>query len=116
MEFSINSLYICVDDMDRAIAFYENFFDKKVDERDEIYSVFVIGGFRMGLFAYRKKNEPHSYGNNCLPSISVGNLENLKVKLENAKIVFPLTKIGRNWVSEIEDSEGNHIEVTASAE
>ena len=31
--FQINSLYICVKDMDRAIAFYEDFFERKVIEK-----------------------------------------------------------------------------------
>jgi predicted enzyme related to lactoylglutathione lyase len=52
--------------MERAIAFYENFFEKSVTVKDA-----------------------------------------------ELKIVFPLKTIGENWVSEFEDSEGNHIEVTA---
>ena len=40
-------------------------------------------------------------------------LDDLKRKTEGLKIVFPLAKIGTNWVTEFEDSEGNHIELTA---
>ena len=40
-------------------------------------------------------------------------LDILKNKLSGLKIVFPLKQIGQNWVSEFEDSEGNHIELTA---
>ena len=80
-DICIRSLYICVVDMERAIAFYESFFEQKVTKRDEIYSVFEIYSFRFGLFAFEKKHEAHSYGN--------------------------------NWVAEFEDTEGNHIEVTA---
>ena len=113
MKFSINSLYLCVKDMDRAISFYEDFFEQTVTERSEIYSVFNVNGFRLGLFAFKKKNEPHTFGSNCLPSISVENLECLKEKLRDKEICFPLTKIGNNWVAEFVDSEGNHIEITA---
>ena len=42
----IASLYICVNDMERAIHFYEDFFDMPVTEYDETYSVFDIAGFR----------------------------------------------------------------------
>jgi len=49
MNCQINSLYLCVRDMDRAVMFYEDFFERRVTERDEIYSIFVIGGFRLGL-------------------------------------------------------------------
>lgn len=113
MNCNLKSLYLCVTNMDRAIEFYERFFESPVFIRDEIYSVFDINGFRLGLFAFEKMNEKHSYGNNCLPSIDVENVDLLQQKLSGLKIVFPLKRIGTNWVSEFEDSEGNHIELTA---
>lgn len=113
MECKIQSLYLCVLDMERAIDFYEEFFDQTVTERDDIYSVFDINGFRLGLFAFKKMNECHTFGSNCLPSIEVESLDFLEQKLSGLKIVFPLTQIGINWVSEFIDSEGNHIEITA---
>ncbi|MDE5582125.1 MAG: VOC family protein [Ruminococcus sp.] len=113
MNFNIRSLYICVRDMDRAVKFYENFFERQVTEKDNIYSVFDVNGFRFGLFAYKKTGEKHDFGSNCLPSISVDSLEILNKKIKNIELCFPLTKIGRNWVVEFIDSEGNHIELTA---
>lgn len=113
MNCYIGSLYICVKDMDRAIKFYENFFEQPVTERDEIYSVFSINGFRFGLFAYKTVNEKHTFGSNCLPSIHVENFDILSAKIKDSEICFPLTKIGKNWVVEFVDSEGNHIEMTA---
>lgn len=113
MDFRINSLYLCVSDMSRAIEFYENLLEQSVTVRDKIYSVFDLHGFRLGLFAYKEMREQHVFGSNCLPSVSVESLDDLKRKTEGLKIVFPLTKIGTNWVTEFEDSEGNHIELTA---
>ena len=113
MEWNIKSLYLCVDDMDRAIAFYEGLFEQAATVRDDIYSVFDINGFRLGLFAYQRMNEQHIFGNNCLPSLEVGSLDVLENKLSRLKIVFPLTRIGSKWVAEFEDSEGNNIEITA---
>lgn len=113
MNCGIHSLYLCVRDMDRAIRFYEEFFEMSVTKRDEIYSVFQIGEFRFGLFAFEKMNEDHSFGSNCLPSISVESLEVLKRKIRDLELCFPLTRIGDNWVAEFVDSEGNHVEVTA---
>lgn len=113
MNLSIKSLYICVDDMERAIGFYEELFEKKVTEKDNIYSVFDIDGFRFGLFAYKKTKERHVFGSSCLPSICTDNIENLKIKISGKKLCFPLTQIGKNWVAEFVDSEGNHIEITA---
>lgn len=111
----IHSLYLCVHDMDRAVAFYECFLERPVTERNPIYSVFDINGFRLGLFVYQKMNESHTWGSNCLPSISVENADVLKEKLKDLEICFPLTQIKKNWVAEFVDSEGNHIELTAPA-
>ena len=113
MNLQINSLYLCVKDMDRAIKFYEELFEQQVTERNDIYSVFNVNGFRLGLFAFEKKNEPHTFGSNCLPSISVESLDHMKEKLNRKEICFPITRIGNNWVAEFIDSEGNHIEITA---
>lgn len=113
MNCRIQSLYLCVRDMDRAVRFYEDFFETKAAVRDEIYSVFLIDGFRLGLFAFEKMQEEHSFGSNCLPSVSVDSLEALKVKIRNLELCFPLTRIKDNWVVEFVDSEGNHVELTA---
>jgi catechol 2,3-dioxygenase-like lactoylglutathione lyase family enzyme len=101
MDWNIKSLYLCVADMDRAIAFYEDLLEQTVTVRDDIYSVFYINGFRLGLFAYQKVNEQHTFGSNCLPSLEVGSINTLKKKLSKLKIVFPLTQIGVNWVAEL---------------
>lgn len=113
MKWTIRSLYLCVKNMDRAIQFYEDFFEQPVMLRDRVYSIFNINGFRLGLFAYEEVKELHTYGTNCLPSIEVDNLDILKKVLKKVQIVFPLTRIKDNWVAEFEDSEGNHLEITA---
>ena len=107
----IDSLYVCVDDMDRAIKFYEEFFEQEVSEKGDVGSCFEVDGFRYNLFAYKVVNEKHIYGSNCLPSLHFDTLEKMKEKLEGKEICFPLMQIGKNWVAEFVDSEGNHIEV-----
>lgn len=74
--------------MDRAVAFYEDFFEMRVTEKDDIYSVFDVNGFRFGLFAYEKTGEKHDFGSNCLPSISVESVEILNKKIRNMNYVF----------------------------
>lgn len=71
----LKSLYICVKDMQRAISFYEKLIQQPVTINDEIYSVFEIDGFRLGLFAYQKVDENHYFGSNCLPSFEFENIE-----------------------------------------
>ncbi|MTI49902.1 VOC family protein [Sporosalibacterium faouarense] len=112
-EINLNSLYICVKDMDRAINFYEKFFEQKVNQRDEVFSIFDIKGFRFCLFNNSEVNEEVTWGDNCLPSFEVSNMDKVKEKLDKleVEIVFPLTKINKNWVLEFKDSEGNDIEI-----
>lgn len=113
MNCKLNALYLCVKDMKRAINFYEAFLEQPVTEKDEIYSVFEINGFRMGLFAYEKMEKNHTFGSNCIPSLEVADKTILERKLKGLPVVFPVHKIGTNWVCEFMDSEGNHIEMTA---
>lgn len=112
-EITLNSLYICVKDMERAIEFYERFFEQPVEKKDEVFSIFNFKGFRFCLFNNSKVDEKVTWGDNCLPSFEVNDIDQLieKVEMLGAEIVFPLTKINDNWVLEFKDSEGNDIEV-----
>ncbi|WP_143317644.1 VOC family protein [Clostridium sp. HBUAS56017] len=113
INFKLNSLYICVKDMKRAIDFYEELLEQKVSVRDELFSIFDIKGFRFCLFNNGKAKEEVCWGDNCLPSFQVNDINKLINRLEhlNAEIVFPLTKINDNFVLEFKDTEGNDIEV-----
>lgn len=113
LNFTLNSLYMCVKDMNRAIDFYEKLLEQSVEKRDEIFSIFNIDGFRFCLFNNSKVQEKVNWGDNCLPSFEVNDMSKLMDRLEtlNAKIVFPLTKINDNLVLEFKDTEGNDIEV-----
>lgn len=113
LDFKLNSLYICVRNMDRAIDFYEKLLEQSVDNRDEVFSTFNIEGFKFCLFNNSKVQEKVNWGDNCLPSFEVNDMEILIERLEilDAKIVFPVTKINKNLVLEFKDTEGNDIEV-----
>ena len=113
LKITLNSLYICVKDMNRAINFYEQFFEQKVYKKDDIFSIFIISGFRFCMFNNNKVNEAVTWGDNCLPSLEVNDMNKLieKLKVLKTEIIFPLTKINENWVLEFTDSEGNDIEV-----
>ena len=108
----LKSLYLCVEDMQRAVAFYESFLQQDVTVYDDIYSVFDIHGFRLGLFAYQKVNEKHSFGSNCLPSFEFESLETLNKQMKGKLVHFPMTQIKENWVVTQRSTVGNIIECT----
>lgn len=109
----LNSAYLCVKNMNRAIDFYEKFLEQPVDKRDDLLGLFIYKGFRPLLFAYKKAGEKVVFGDNCLLSFEVDKIEKLKEKLNKlqVQIIYPVTKIGDNWVLEFKDTEGNDIEV-----
>lgn len=71
----INSLYVCVKDTKRAVAFYEEFFGKKIGNFDDRFSSFDIDGFSFGLFDLEKDNEKCVLGNNIISNIDVENVD-----------------------------------------
>ena len=112
----ILSMYICVRNMERAINFYEQLLGTPPAERDDVYSVFDVGGFRLGLFAFEKMGEAHTFGDNCLPSIEMPSEKLLVEKLKGVTVVFGPKRIGRFLVAEFLDSEGNRLEITTETE
>lgn len=113
MKPTLNSAYICVRDMDRAITFWERFLERKITVRDTLLSRFDVGKFRLLLFDPKAAGETVTYGDNCLLSFKIADMDGLKKKLKalGAKIIYPKTKIGNNWVMEFRDCEGNDVEV-----
>lgn len=117
LHMKITSAYICVKNMDRAIDFYQALFNQSVTKKDEIASCFDIQGFRLFLFDNQKVNEPVTYGDNCLLSIEVDDINVVQKRLAklDVPIVFPLTRIGDKLVLEFKDPEGNDMEIYAYA-
>ena len=113
LQMKLNSAYLCVKDMDRAIKFYERFLNQKADVKDKVFSKFYFKGFRLCLFNPKEVNEKVVYGDNCLLSFEVNDINSLIKKLKRLRIeiVYPLTKISNNWILEFRDTEGNDIEV-----
>jgi len=110
-KIKLNSFYICVKDIKRAVYFYEQILNQKAEGDG---TLFVINGIRFWLFDYQSANDTRIvYGHNCLPSFEVSDIKALMDKLEELQtpLVFPLTHIGNNWVLEFKDPEGNDIEV-----
>lgn len=113
MKPKLESAYICVQDMERAVNFYEWFLKRKAKKLKDSFYLFEIENFRLFLFEYGLENENVTYGDNCLLSFEVEDAQQLVQKLKNKglEIVFPLEKILDNYVFEFVDPEGNHIEI-----
>jgi len=111
-EIKLSSVYVFVNDMKRAVNFYEQIFNQKASGDGTIFNINGIRKF--WLFDYQAANDNRAnFGHNCLPSFEVNNIKAFMEKLEKLKapLVFPLTRIGDCWVLEFKAPEGNDIEV-----
>ena len=59
--------------------------------------------FDLAYLHIKKVFENHLFGSNCLPSVEVKKLEELKRKINKLEISFSLTKIENNYVAEFID-------------
>lgn len=107
----LNSLYICVNDMQRAIKFYEEFLQSKSNNPES--GLFIVNGVRLCMYDYRKFNDMVSFSNSCLPRFEAADIDYVLKILEelNAQIIMPPTSIKGYKVLRFEDSEGNKVEV-----
>ena len=62
----IDSLYVGVKDMDRAIKFYTKLFQKKPEHIEKRYSLFLVGDISYGLYSPSTDGEKLKIGNNCV--------------------------------------------------
>lgn len=110
-KIKLNSLYICVKDMHRAIRFYEKFLQQRSSNPEK--GLFIVDGIRLCMYDYGKFNDTVLFGNSCLPRFETKNIDCVVKKLEelSAKIVLPPTNKCGCTVLRFEDSEGNTIEV-----
>ncbi len=112
MKPQIKAIYICIKNMDRAIKFYEEIFDKKVSSYDKRMSSFEFDNLSFLLFDPKMDNEEVVYGNNVIPNVEVDDINKMMdfIRKKECKIIMPLQQIGRYLIFQIEDIEGNIVE------
>ncbi|MCD6398826.1 MAG: VOC family protein [Candidatus Aenigmarchaeota archaeon] len=112
MKPQIKAIYVAVQDMGRAVKFYEDIFDVKVSSKDERMSSFDFENITFLLFNPAVDDEEVSSGNNVVPNIQVEDINKMLelVKSKNCEIVMPLKKIEKYLIFQVKDTEGNVIE------
>lgn len=110
-KLKLNSCYICVKDMKRAIHFYE-----KMLNQEGVYAqkgLFLVDGIRVCLYNYQEFSDRVMFGHNCLLNFEVDDIPSFVEMLEElqADITIQPRVIGNTKVLEFKDSEGNSIRV-----
>lgn len=110
-KIKLNSFFLYVKDLKRAICFYERILGQKVT--DEEKGLFIHNDIHLYLYDYQESEKSIIFGDNCLLSFEVDIMDNFIKTLNElgSPIVFPLMQIGSNYVMEFRDSEGNDVEV-----
>ncbi len=109
----INSLYVAVFDMDRAVNFYaKHIFKKSPKDQSERFSVFEIDTFQFCLFNPAVANEEHVVGNNCIPTIEAQDVNAFyeEIKQKDIEVVLHLHNVGNYHLFQLRDSEKNTLE------
>lgn len=112
MKPQIKAIYVTVQDMNRAIKFYEELFGIKVSSKDERMSSFIFDNITFLLFNPSIDGETITSGNNVIPNIEVEDVNKMLelIKSKRHEIVMPLEKIKKYLIFQAKDTEGNIIE------
>ena len=109
----LNSLYVNVDDMGRALRFYRELFQATPTQEQERYSIFEAGGVDFGLYNARFDGETTRAGNNCIPNLEVRDVdaEHRRISRFAPRIDPQVSQVEDYRYFECEDTEGNILEV-----
>lgn len=113
----LNSIYVTVENMERALDFYEKFFQMEPEHVEDRYSVFELGEVSFGLYNPEVDGEKAVLGNNCVPDFEVDNIEAEYERIQKLTdtIDDSIQTYGGMSLFQLEDSEGNVLEVYAQS-
>lgn len=112
MKAKLNSVYLAVKNMKRAVAFYEKILGRKVKFYDFQMSIFELSNISFLLFDPKYGSEKISFGNNAIVNFEVKNIKEAQkfIKHQKCKIVMALAKVNQYYIFQVKDPEGNIIE------
>jgi len=114
-EYKFNSIYVSVQNMKRAVEFYEKLFDRKVDKMDERYSEFEFGKFSFGLYNPNIDEVEVTYGSNSVPVFEIEDIdkEYQRIKEFSPTVDDKILELPDMKLFQFKDTEGNILEVYA---
>ncbi|MDX2163565.1 MAG: hypothetical protein SF162_19780 [bacterium] len=111
------NLYLVVQNMDRAVDFYQGLFQKPPLMRSESYTTFDLNGALWGLFNAQHYPVPVQQGGQVVPNLLVSDIdaEHTRVAALNPAFITDIRANGPYRLFVISDPEGTPIELYAHA-
>ena len=110
MKFDIISL--TVEDMERAIKFYQKIFQKEPEKKDDRFSYFQLENAKLGLYNPDADGVDVPFGENCVPAFKTEDIESEHQRLRKiAPEIEEITDNGSYKIFHFKDPEGNMIEI-----
>lgn len=110
----LSSVYIGVEDMERALDFYRELFETEPEQIEERFSTFSFDGIDFGLYHAASDGYDLEHGNNCIPNFEVEDVEAAYQRIEHIapKMVHSeILEFGDYRTFHFIDTEGNEVEV-----
>ncbi|MFC3958558.1 VOC family protein [Halovivax cerinus] len=110
----LSSVYVGVEDMDRAVDFYRELFDREPEQEEQRFSIFTFGTIDFGLYNAAYDGHEIRFGNNCVPNFEVDDVDDAYERIESIApemVHETILEIGDYRTFHFVDSEGNEIEV-----
>ncbi|WP_135364850.1 VOC family protein [Halosimplex halophilum] len=109
----LTTVYVGVEDMDRALEFYAELFGTGPATADDRFSTFAFDGVDFGLYRAGADGGEFAFGDNCVPNFEV---EDVEAEFERVSELAPAVVHGIVDVDgyrcfHVRDTEGNTIEI-----
>lgn len=115
----LSSVYVGVEDMERALAFYREVFGVEPEQVEERFSTFEFGATGFGLYDASHDGHEFEFGDNCVPNFEVEDVEvaHERIAATRAELVHDdILEVGDYRTFQFVDTEGNTIEVFSIAD
>ncbi|WP_435344747.1 VOC family protein [Haloarchaeobius sp. HRN-SO-5] len=110
----LSSVYVGVEDMERALDFYRELFDVEPKQETERFSTFAFDTGDFGLYNAGYDGYDVEFGNNCVPNFEVDDVEAAYRRVEELApemVHEDVLEFGEYRTFHFLDTEGNEIEV-----
>ncbi|MGI4893764.1 MAG: VOC family protein [Janthinobacterium lividum] len=113
MASGVAAVWVPVEDMERAVAFYRDVLSLDVTDQQEQWSQLDANGLMIGLNAREETAPPRSSGGAVISFQPDGELEAEVARLKQAGVDFPGGISDHPWgrIAAFHDSEGNDLQL-----